>query len=440
MAHIAQIFGREVLDSRGWPTVEVEIRCTDGSPARAIVPAGASRGRAEACELRDGDPRRYAGRGVLRAVGHVNDVLGPALVDTDPADQLAIDERLLELDGTPDKSRLGANALLGVSLAAAHAGAAVTRRPLYRHFAELLARELSSSPSGATAATSARPAPTPGPAMPLPMVNMISGGLHAGGQLDFQDFLIQPIGAPDYRTGLEWICRVYHALGQLLAARGYEGVLVGDEGGFGPRLSGHRAAAEFVVDAIHAAQLEPGKDVNLAIDVASSHFWDGQHYRLVAANRNPWTSEQLVDELERLIDDFPVVSLEDPLAEEDWAGWQRITTRLGARVQLIGDDLFATQASRVEQGMRLRAANAVLIKLNQVGTVSETLRTLLLARRAGWRTIVSARSGETEDTSIADLAVGTAADGIKIGSVARSERLAKYNRLLRIEDALLARQ
>ncbi|MBI1901634.1 MAG: phosphopyruvate hydratase [Planctomycetia bacterium] len=424
MAAIAKVRAREVLDSRGRPTVEVEIAASDGSVASALVPSGASTGTAEACELRDGDAARYDGLGVLRAVENVERVLGPAATGLDPADQETIDRRLLELDGTANKSRLGANAVLGVSLAAAHLAAASSRVPLYRHFCELWQRAAGRFGTGGKKA----------PRMPVPMTNMISGGLHAGGNLDFQDFLVVPHGAADFPTGLEWIVRIYRRLGRLLSEAGYEGRLVGDEGGYGPRLEDHRQAAQFVVRAIEAAKLRPGQDASLAIDVASTHFFDGRHYRLSLPGAVPLSSAEMIELLVELATHFPVVSIEDGLAEEDWFGWQELCQRLGDRVRLVGDDLFATNAERVKHGIELQAANSVLVKMNQVGTVTETLETMVLADAAGWQRVVSARSGETEDASIADLAVGTAAQHIKIGSVARSERLAKYNRLLRIAE------
>ncbi|HQU46843.1 MAG TPA: phosphopyruvate hydratase, partial [Pirellulales bacterium] len=423
---IAHIQAREVLDSRGQPTVEVEATNSDGTRGSAIVPSGASTGKAEAHELRDGDMHRYDGRGVRKAVANVNHILGPAVIGLGPAEQPAIDQRLCELDGTPQKSKLGANAILGVSLAVAHAAAAATRQPLYRHLNALwqqAAAELSTPIDLACR-------------LPLPMTNMISGGLHAGGNLDFQDFLIVPVGAPSYSTGLEWIVRVYRRLGKLLADSGCEGCLVGDEGGFGPRLPSNRAAAEIVVRAIEAAGLHPGADVTLALDVASSHFYDGSSYCLKTAGDQRWDSGQMTDHLAALSDEFPIASIEDGLAEDDWNGWQELTRRLGERVQLVGDDLFATNPDRLKRGIDLGVANAVLIKVNQIGTLSETFRTMAVARAAGYRCVVSARSGETEDATIADLAVATAADQIKIGSVQRSERLAKYNRLLAIEEEL----
>jgi enolase len=421
LATIEKVVAREVLDSRGDPTVEVEVHCVGGAIGWAIVPAGASTGKAEACELRDGEAERYDGRGVLQAVNHVNATLGPAVRGMPAEDQFALDSCLCDKDGTPQKSRLGANAILGVSLAAAHAAVADRREPLYQHINRLWQSLVG---------------PQAEPRMPLPMTNMISGGLHAGGNLEFQDFLIAPLGASSYGQALEWIVRVHRRLGKLLKEAGFEGRLVGDEGGYGPRLASNRQAAEFVVRAIEAAGLKPGSDVALTLDVASSHFFDGSHYRLSATGDARLTSEQMVEQLETLVDEFPIVSIEDGLAEDDWEGWQILTNRLGSRVRLVGDDLFATNERRLQRGIDSGAANSVLIKVNQIGTLSETLRTMQLATSVGYTCVVSARSGETEDSTIADLAVGTAAAWIKIGSIQRSERLAKYNRLLRIEEVL----
>ncbi len=423
MAKIVHILAREVLDSRGNPTVEAEVHTDTGARGRAIVPSGASTGKAEAHELRDADAKRYDGRGVLRAVDHVRRVIGPALAGLDPADQQRLDARLIELDGSPNKSRLGGNSLLAVSLAAAHAAAAAREVPLYRHLADL-ARQ--------------RDAAAPSPRMPAAMINMISGGLHAGGNLDFQDFLIVPRGTESFSVGLEWAVRVYRHLGSLLSTAGYEGRLVGDEGGYGPRLRSNGEAADFVVRAIEAAGLRAGQDVRLAIDVASTHFYDGHSYRLRAAGDARLSSDQMIDEMVRLVGRLPVDFLEDPLAEDDWDGWRQLTARIGGQVRLVGDDLFATNVERLRRGIELGAANSVLIKLNQIGTLSETLAAIELARSAGYGFVVSARSGETEDTTIADLAVATAADAIKIGSIVRGERLAKYNQLLRIEESLNA--
>ncbi len=416
MSTISKARAREVLDSRGKPTVEAEVYLRNGVAGRASVPSGASTGAAEACELRDADSPWYDGLGVRRAVENVRRIIAPAIVGLDPADQAALDTRLIELDGTPQKSKLGANAILPVSLAAARAAALAAGVPLYRHLAGLM--------GGAV------------PQMPLPMVNMISGGKHAGGNLDFQDVLIVPVGAADYPTQLEWIVRVYRRLGKLLAAAGYEGYLVGDEGGYGPRLQSNRQAVEYVVRAIEAADLRPREDVTLALDVAASHFYRDGGYHLAAEQSQRLSASQMVDRLEAWIGEFPIAGIEDGLAESDWIGWRELTARLGSRVLLVGDDLFATNERLLQRGIDERVATAILIKVNQIGTLNETLRTIHLARQHGYQCIVSARSGETEDDFLADLAVGAAADYIKIGSVARSERLAKYNRLLRIAEEL----
>jgi enolase len=423
---ITSVHGREVLDSRGHPTVEVEISCGTAFGAargRAIVPAGASTGQHEARELRDADPTRYHGRGVLQAVEHVNSIIGPALLGRDAADQAALDRRLIELDGTPGKSHLGANAVLGASLAAAHAVAAARQIPLYEHVADLFQ--------------------TPQPTLPLPMVNMLSGGLHAGGNLDFQDFLIMPIAATTYRDALRWIVAVYRSLGTVLADRGFEAVLVGDEGGYGPRLDDNEQAIQLVVQAIAAAGFEPGRDIAIAIDVASSHFFRDARYVLRQPGPTPsgtpvqaLDSATMVDLLCRYSERYPIVSLEDGCAEDDWTGWRLLSGRLRDRLQLVGDDLFVTNAARLRHGVDAGVANAVLVKPNQIGTLSETLDVIRLAHEAGYRAVISARSGETEDVTLAHVAVGTAAGQIKIGSVARSERLAKYNELLRIEERL----
>jgi enolase len=415
MTKISKVHAREILDSRGRPTVEAEVLLSSGIFGRASVPSGASTGAAEACEQRDGDTSRYDGLGVRRAVKNVIKEIGPTIAGLEPADQTAIDERLIELDATPNKSRLGANAILAVSLATARAAAEIKRVPLYLHLAEL---------SGAIAR------------LPRPMTNMISGGKHAGGNLDIQDVLVIPVGARDYSTALEWIVRIYRRLGKLLSEAGYEGYLVGDEGGYGPRLRSNREAVEFVVRAIEAAQLRPGNEVSIALDVAASHFYRGGGYLLAAEQGERITSSQMIDRLETWVAEFPITSIEDGLAESDWAGWKELTARLGSKVQLIGDDLFATNEKLLRRGIDEKVANAILIKVNQIGTLTETFRTMLLARQHGYTCVVSARSGETEDDFLADLAVGTAADYIKIGSVARSERLAKYNRLLRIAEEL----
>ncbi len=424
MATLTSLLAREVLDSRGRPTVEVEAVASDGTTGLAIVPAGASTGRHEARELRDGDPLRHRGLGVRRAVENVRTQIAPAVVGMDLDDQEGLDARLIALDGTPERGRLGANAILGTSLAAAHAAAAARREPLYAHLHRLWRRRLDpGTPAELT--------------MPLPMVNLISGGLHAGRQLDVQDFLAIPVGARGYGEALEMAAAIYAALGEVLREAGEEADLVGDEGGYGPRLRAEGQALDRIVAAARRCGLEPGRDVAIAIDVAATHFLDADtgRYRLRAAGE-PLDAIGMIDLLEGWARQYPIASIEDGLAEDDWGGWAAMTARLGATTQLVGDDLFATQVARLGRGIELGAANAVLIKPNQVGTLTETLEALALARRAGYRAIVSARSGETEDTTIADLAVATGSGQIKIGSVARSERLAKYNRLLRIEVRL----
>jgi enolase len=411
-AAITRVHAREVLDSRGNPTVEAEVHCAGGAKGRAIVPSGASTGRHEAVELRDGDPAHYGGRGVRKAVANVRDVLAPRLLGIPATEQERIDGLLCELDGTPDKSRLGANAVLGVSLACAHAAAASLGRPLWAY----LARE------GAAR-------------LPLPMVNLISGGLHAGGNLDLQDFLLLPIGARSFSEALEMTVAVYRALGAALTRHGFEGVLVGDEGGFGPRLHTNEQAIEIVLEAVRAAGLTPGRDAAVALDVAASHFFRDGKYHLRDGGR-ALGRDEMVALLARWAAAYPVLSIEDGLAEDDFEGWRAQTAALGPRVQLVGDDLFATNAARLDLGIRTGMANAVLVKVNQIGTLTEALRVVDAARQAGYRAVLSARSGETEDATLADLAVATGAGQIKIGSVARSERLAKYNQLLRIEEEM----
>jgi enolase len=411
--NILRVHVREVFDSRGNPTVEVEVHLQGGALGRAIVPSGASTGRHEAVELRDGDPERFGGKGVRKACSHVNDIIAPKIRGLLASDQSEIDRTLCDLDGTPNKSRLGANAILGVSLACAHASAAARGLPLWRSLDER------------NAAT-----------MPLPMVNLISGGLHAGGNLDFQDFLLLPIGARSYSEALAMSVAVYRSLAGVLTRHGFEGVLVGDEGGFGPKLHSNEQAVQMCVEAINAAELAPGKDAALAIDVASTHFHHAGCYRLKATAGVALASQEMTAMLRRWANDYPILSIEDGMAEDDWDGWRSLTADLGHRVQLIGDDLFVTDARRLRHGIELGAANAVLVKVNQIGTLTETLDVIRIAREAGYRPVISARSGETEDTTIADLAVATGAGQIKIGSVARGERLAKYNQLLRIEEEL----
>ncbi len=413
---IARIHARQVLDSRGNPTVEVEVTLKGGGFGRAIVPSGASTGSHEALELRDGDTERYGGRGVLRAVSNVNDVINPGIVGNgvDARDQAAVDDMLRALDGTPNKANLGANAILGVSLGAARAAADGLKMPLYRYLAD-----------GRT------------PLLPLPMVNIISGGQHSNWSLDLQDFLAIPVGAASYGQALEWCGAVYRGMRSLLEQRGILPGGVADEGGFGPALPANRDALELMVDAIGAAGLKPGvrDGVAIGLDVAATEFFREGWYRLRREDRD-LTTGQMVEMLEAWVEAYPIVSIEDGLAEDDWEGWQALNARVGDRVQLIGDDLFTTNPERLRLGIDRGAANAVLVKPNQIGTLTETLEVVGMAQEAGFLPVISARSGETEDSTIADLAVGTAAGQIKIGSVTRSERLAKYNRLLRIEDEL----
>jgi enolase len=429
MAQLKAIKARQVLDSRGRPTVEVDAVASTGAVGRAIVPSGASTGRHEALELRDSGDPRYGGLGVAQAIDNVSREIAPAVAGIDLDDQSGLDARLLALDGTPNKSRLGANALLGVSLAVAHAAAASRGEELFVHLNRLWRARFDPE----------KPPVAPlDPTMPLPMVNMISGGLHAGGNLDIQDVLIIPVGAKSYAEALEMIVALYLAVGLVLRERGFESNLVGDEGGYGPRLRSNEQAFDVVVDAIAACGFEPGRDVAIAVDVASTHFFDSDRglYELRSSGDQALDSDGMIDLLASWTERYPIISIEDGLAEDDWDGWAALTKRLPASIQLIGDDLFATQVARLQRGIECHAGNAVLIKLNQVGTLTETFDALKLAREHGFRTVVSARSGETEDTTIADLAVATAAGQIKIGSVARSERLAKYNRLLRIDEEL----
>lgn len=415
---IERIYARQILDSRGVPTVEVEAFLTNGRSGRFGVPSGASTGRFEAVELRDNDPSEYGGRGVRRAVEHVNTILGPAICGRDPADQSACDAILLELDNTPDKHRLGANAILGVSGAVAAAAAAGMGLPLFRHLAALYEDK-----------------PNPDLTLPLPMVNMISGGLHAGRQIEVQDFLFVPIASRSYTEAMRRVDAVYRALKDVLADRGRPQPLVADEGGLGPALSNNEEALELLTQAIERARLRPGVEGAIAIDVAATHVCRAGRYRF-ASEAEPFTADRMVEILTDWVARFPIVSLEDGLAEDDWSGWKSLNAALGGRIQILGDDLFVTSPERIRQGIDQGWANAVLIKMNQVGTLTETLEAVRTARSGGFRTVVSARSGETEDAFMADLAVAVGPGQIKVGSITRSERLAKYNQLFRIEEIL----
>jgi enolase len=408
-ASIEQIHGREVLDSRGNPTVQVDVILTSGQMGRAAVPSGASTGAHEAVELRDGDKRRYGGKGVLRAVEHVNRDLAGALRGADAMDQRAIDERMIHLDGTANKSRLGANAVLGVSLAVARAAAAAAGQPLYRYLAvdsELI--------------------------LPVPMMNILNGGRHAQTKVDFQEFMVAPAGAPSFAEGLRWGSEVFHALRDTLHQRGLS-TGQGDEGGFAPELTANEEAMSLLVEAIERSGHQPGQEVSIALDPAASELYRDGRYQLAGEGRT-LTTAQLIERWKEWLARYPVISIEDGLAEDDWGGWEMLTRQLGHRTQLVGDDIFVTNVVRLQQGIERGVANSILIKVNQIGTLTETLETIATARRAGYRTVISHRSGDTEDAFIADLAVATGAGQIKSGAPSRSERVAKYNRLLQIEE------
>jgi enolase len=408
---IEDVIGREILDSRGNPTVEVDLFLTDGAVGTAMVPSGASTGAHEAVELRDGDPDRYGGKGVLNAVRHINDTIRPELLGIDALDQVSLDRLLIDLDGTDNKSKLGANALLGVSLAAAHAAAESVGLPLYRYL------------GGAGART-----------LPVPLVNILNGGKHAVDSTDFQEFMIAPLGAPSFREGLRWAAETFHGLGALLHERGLA-TTVGDEGGYAPSLGSNEDAIAAVLTAIEQAGYAPGEQIAIALDPASNELFADGRYALAREGRALTTAE-LIDFWADWAERYPIVSLEDGLSEDDWEGWSALTARLGDGIQLVGDDLLVTNTERLARGIRERAANSILIKLNQIGTLTETIEAVDMAQRAGWTAIISHRSGETEDTTIADLVVALNTGQIKTGSVSRSERIAKYNRLLRIEEEL----
>jgi enolase len=411
MSAIVDVIAREILDSRGNPTVEADVLLESGVMGRAAAPSGASTGSREAIELRDGDPARYLGKGVMKAVEHVNTEICEAIIGVDATEQGFVDKTLIDLDGTENKSRLGANAILAVSMAVAKAAAEESGLPLHRYL------------GGA------------GPmAMPVPMMNVINGGVHADNMLDMQEFMIIPLGAPTFREALRYGAEVFHTLKKLLHERGFA-TAVGDEGGFAPRLPKHEAAIKFVIEAIEAAGYRPGEDIALALDCASSEFYEEGAYTLASEGASMKSSE-LVDYLAAWVDKYPIISIEDGMAERDWDGWKLLTQKLGDRVQLVGDDLFVTNTRYIRQGIEQGIANSVLIKVNQIGTLTETLAAIEMAKRARYTAVVSHRSGETEDTTIADIAVATNALQIKTGSLSRSDRLAKYNQLLRIEEDL----
>jgi enolase len=412
MTNIGAIIGREVLDSRGNPTVEAEVQLASGVIGRAIVPSGASTGEHEAVELRDGDNARFLGKGVLKAVENVNAEIADALANWDAADQRALDQKMIELDGTENKARLGANAILAVSMAAARAAAAEYGLPLYRYL------------GGAGANT-----------LPTPMMNILNGGAHADNNVDFQEFMVMPVGAPSFSEALRWGVEVFHTLKGVLKKRGYN-TAVGDEGGFAPSVKSNVEAIEVVLEAIQQAGYKPGEEIAIALDPAASEFYQDGKYVFKKSDKSAKSSDDMVRFWSKWANDYPIVSLEDGLSEDDWDGWQNLTRELGGKIQLVGDDIFVTNITFLQEGIDKGVANSILIKVNQIGTVSETLDAIDLARRNGYTSIISHRSGETEDTFIADLAVATGAGQIKTGSASRTDRIAKYNQLLRIESEL----
>jgi len=412
ITEIAEVRGRQVLDSRGNPTVEAEVFLDGGASARAIVPSGASTGEHEAVELRDGDKSQYVGKGVLKAVENVNSEIADAVAGMDAADQRALDAKMIELDGTPNKGRLGANAILAVSMAAARASARAFELPLFRYL------------GGAAANT-----------LPVPMMNILNGGAHADNNVDFQEFMVMPVGAPAFSEALRWGVEVFHTLKGVLKKRGYN-TAVGDEGGFAPSVKSNVEAIEVVLEAIQQAGYKPGAEIAIALDPAASEFYQDGKYVFKKSDKSAKSSEEMVKYWAKWVKDYPIVSLEDGFAEDDWDGWALLTRELGGKIQLVGDDIFVTNIERLQQGIEKGVANSILIKLNQIGTVSETLDAIDLARRNGYTSVISHRSGETEDTFIADLAVATGAGQIKTGSASRTDRIAKYNQLLRIEEQL----
>ena len=409
---LSTIHAREVLDSRGNPTVEVELTLSGGARGRAIVPSGASTGAHEALELRDGDARRYKGKGVLKAVASVNETIAPALAGRDATDQVAIDSALLALDGTASKENLGANAILGVSLACAHAAAAAVGLPLYRYL-------------GGVNAT----------VLPVPMMNVLNGGAHADNNVDIQEFMIMPVGASTFAEALRMGAETFHSLKKVLSKKGYS-TAVGDEGGFAPNLSSNEEAIRILLDGIVDAGYEPGKDILLALDAAATEFFHDGYYELKAEANPRKIGQELIDFYADLVARYPILSIEDGVSEDDWDSWKTLTDRLGSTVQLVGDDLFVTNTERLARGIAAGVANSILVKVNQIGSLTETMNAIELARTSGYTAVISHRSGETEDTTIADIAVATNAGQIKTGSLCRSERIAKYNQLLRIEETL----
>ncbi len=423
MTDIVSVHGREILDSRGNPTVEAEVQLSAGARGRAAVPSGASTGEHEALELRDGDSKRYLGKGVTRAVAHINGEIAAALRGFDAADQAGLDRKMISLDGTPNKGRLGANAILAVSMAAARAAADAARLPLYQYLNQT-AQKMN---NGSAAA--------PATLLPTPMMNILNGGAHADNNVDFQEFMVMPVGAPSFREALRWGVEVFHALKSILKKRGAV-TAVGDEGGFAPSLASNQQAMEAVLEAIAKAGFQPGAQVAVAMDPASSEFFNDGVYTFKKSDQRKFSSQELTAFWAGWVRQYPIVSLEDGLAEDDWSGWQHLTRELGGKIQLVGDDLFVTNTARLQRGLDLQAGNSILIKVNQIGSITETLDSIGLARRHGYTSVISHRSGETEDTFIADLAVATNAGQIKTGSASRTDRIAKYNQLLRIEEEL----
>ena len=414
MPYIIDVYAREVMDSRGNPTIEVEVSTESGAFGRAIVPSGASTGEREALELRDEDKTRFLGKGVLKAVDNVNDVISEVLLGMDVTRQNEIDAIMIELDGTPDKSKLGANAILGVSMACARAAADFYGIPLYKYLGGFNAKEL-----------------------PVPMMNVINGGAHSDAKIDFQEYMIMPIGATSIKEAIRMGAETFHALKKVLKTRGHV-TSVGDEGGFAPNLANNEEPLEVIIEAIKAAGYVPGKDIALAMDVAASEFFDAEKkvYVFKKSTGDVLTSDQMIDYYENLVNKYPIVSIEDGLGERDWDGWKKMTDRLGKRIQIVGDDLFVTNPAILKEGIEKGIANSILIKVNQIGTLSETFDAMEMAKRNGYTTVVSHRSGESEDTTIADIAVAFNAGQIKTGSMSRTDRIAKYNQLIRIEDEL----
>lgn len=414
MSYISEIFARQILDSRGNPTVEVDVLTDEGALGRAAVPSGASTGIHEAVELRDGDKKKYVGKGVLKAVKNVNDIIAPILLGYDVADQTGIDQLMIELDGTPNKGKLGANALLAVSMAVAKAAAEEASLPLFRYV------------GGTNAKT-----------LPIPMMNILNGGAHADNKIDFQEFMIMPIGAPTFSEGLRWGVEIFHTLKSVLKKKGFS-TNVGDEGGFAPNIQSNEEAIDTVMEAIQASGYKAGSQIVIAMDAANSELWDAKKKKYVfhKSDGKQLSSDELVKFWEKWVKNYPIVSIEDGMAEDDWAGWAALTKAVGDKCQLVGDDLFVTNVTRLQQGIDKSIANGLLVKVNQIGTITETINAVTLAQHNGYNTIMSHRSGETEDTTIADLAVALNCGQIKTGSASRTDRIAKYNQLIRIEELL----